>query len=73
MALSPAEFTGALLKEAQDTHPWLHHPLFAMIERGELSRAQVQQVIQQQGCFFLPLSCAAYSAHLRYFVYSYYP
>lgn len=53
MALSPAEFTGALLKEAQDTHPWLHHPLFAMIERGELSRAQVQQVIQQQGCFFL--------------------
>jgi pyrroloquinoline quinone (PQQ) biosynthesis protein C len=26
MALPPAEFARALLKEAQETHPWLHHP-----------------------------------------------
>jgi len=53
MALPPAEFAGALLKEAQETHPWLHHPLFRMIYDGELSRAQLQNVIRQQGCFFL--------------------
>ena len=53
MTLSPAEFTATLLKEAQDTHPWLHHPLFRMIWDGELSRSQVQNVIRQQGCFFL--------------------
>lgn len=53
MALPPAEFAKALLKEAQETHPWLHHPLFRMIDDGELSRAQLQNVIRQQGCFFL--------------------
>jgi pyrroloquinoline quinone (PQQ) biosynthesis protein C len=53
MALPPAEFARALLKEAQETHPWLHHPLFRMIYDGELSRAQLQNVIRQQGCFFL--------------------
>jgi pyrroloquinoline quinone (PQQ) biosynthesis protein C len=53
MALPPAEFAKALLKEAQETHPWLHHPLFRMIYDGELSRAQLQSVIRQQGCFFL--------------------
>ena len=53
MALPPAEFARALLKEAQETHPWLHHPLFRMIYDGELSRAQLQSVIRQQGCFFL--------------------
>ncbi len=53
MALPPAEFAKALLKEAQETHPWLHHPLFRKIYDGELSLAQLQSVIRQQGCFFL--------------------
>ena len=53
MALPPAEFARALLKEARETHPWLHHPLFRMIYDGELSRTQLQNVIRQQGCFFL--------------------
>ena len=53
MALSPEAFTAALLREAQETHPWLHHPLFHMIYRGELPRPQLQKVIRQQGCFFL--------------------
>ncbi|MBI4610092.1 MAG: iron-containing redox enzyme family protein [Candidatus Rokubacteria bacterium] len=53
MPLSPAEFTAALLKEAQETHPWLHHPLFRMIYEGKLTRSQLQNVIRQQGCFFL--------------------
>ena len=53
MALSPAAFAAALLAEARETHPWLHHPLFRMIAAGELPRAQLQNVIRQQGCFFL--------------------
>jgi len=53
MALSPAAFAAALLEEARETHPWLHHPLFRMIAAGELPRAQLQNVIRQQGCFFL--------------------
>src|SRR5437667_12193581 len=53
MAVLPAEFATGLLKEAQETHPWLHHPLFRMISGGELPRAQLQNVIRQQGCFFL--------------------
>ncbi len=53
MALPPAEFAAKLLKEAQETHPWLHHPLFRMIYDGRLSRGQLQRVIRQQGCFFL--------------------
>src|SRR5437867_1510024 len=52
-----AEFAAKLLKEAQETHPWLHHPLFRMIADGELSKSQVQQVILQQGCFFLEALC----------------
>ena len=53
MPLPPAAFAEALLKEARETHPWLHHPLFQLISRGELPRAQLQRVIRQQGCFFL--------------------
>ncbi len=53
MALSVAEFVQALLKEAEDTHPWLHHPLFRMIYDGQLARDQVRSVIREQGCFFL--------------------
>jgi len=53
MALTAAAFTTALLEEARQTHPWLHHPLFHMIWDGKLSRAQLQSVIRQQGCFFL--------------------
>src|SRR5881409_94226 len=49
----PAEFARNLLKEAEDTHPWLHHPLFHMIWKGQLSRDQVRHVIRQQGAFFL--------------------
>src|SRR6266536_1197287 len=53
MALLPAEFAAGLLKEAQETHPWLHHPLFRMIYDGQLTRVQLRNVIRQQGCFFL--------------------
>ena len=53
MAVSPAEFAATLLKEAQETHPWLHHLLFRMIYDGQLTRGQLQHVIRQQGCFFL--------------------
>jgi pyrroloquinoline quinone (PQQ) biosynthesis protein C len=53
MALTPADFAAELLKEARETHPWLHHRLFRMIVDGTLSRAQVQQVLRQQGAFFL--------------------
>ena len=53
MAQTPAAFTEALLREAKETHPWLHHPLFQMIWDGTLSRSQLQSVICQQGCFFL--------------------
>jgi pyrroloquinoline quinone (PQQ) biosynthesis protein C len=53
MALSPGEFAKNLLQEARETHPWLHHRLFQMIWDGRLPRAQLQQVIRQQGCFFL--------------------
>ncbi len=51
--LPPADFAGQLLKEAQDTHPWLHHPLFHMIWDGKLLRTQVRDIIRQQGAFFL--------------------
>jgi len=53
MAQTPAAFTEALLREAKETHPWLHHPLFQMIWDGKLTRTQLQSVIRQQGCFFL--------------------
>jgi pyrroloquinoline quinone (PQQ) biosynthesis protein C len=53
MALSSAAFAAALLEEARETHPWLHHPLFRLISGGELPRTQLQNVIRQQGCFFL--------------------
>src|SRR3989442_13129299 len=49
----PVEFAQQLLKEAEDTHPWLHHPLFHMIWKGQLSRDQVRNIIRQQGAFFL--------------------
>ena len=51
--LPPAQFAQQLLKEAQDTHPWLRHPLFHMIWDGKLSRNQVRDIIRQQGAFFL--------------------
>jgi pyrroloquinoline quinone (PQQ) biosynthesis protein C len=53
MALTPAAFTDSLLREARETHPWLHHPLFQLIWDGKLERGQLQNVIRQQGCFFL--------------------
>jgi pyrroloquinoline quinone (PQQ) biosynthesis protein C len=53
MALSPAAFAAALLEEAKQTHPWLHHPLFHSIYAGRLGRDQLQSVVRQQGCFFL--------------------
>ena len=53
MALAPAAFAAALLEEARQTHPWLHHPLFQLIYEGRLGRGQLQSVIRQQGCFFL--------------------
>src|SRR5262245_60875395 len=53
MALPPADFARSLLEEARSTHPWLHHPLFQLIFRGELDRLRLQHVIRQQGCFFL--------------------
>src|SRR5215475_11958869 len=53
MAQSPEAYTDALLREARETHPWLHHPLFHMIWDGKLTRPQLQSVIRQQGCFFL--------------------
>ena len=53
MTLTPAAFTDALLREARETHPWLHHPLFHLIWDGKLGRPQLQSVIRQQGAFFL--------------------
>src|SRR5215475_8748822 len=53
MAETPAAFAASLLQEARETHPWLHHPLFHMIWDGKLTRRQLQDVIRQQGCFFL--------------------
>src|SRR5713101_2272699 len=53
MPLPPADFARTLLEEAQETHPWLHHRLFHLIYRGELSPPQLRSVIRQQGCFFL--------------------
>jgi len=50
---TPAAFTESLLREARETHPWLHHPLFHMIWDGKLGRPQLQNVIRQQGAFFL--------------------
>jgi pyrroloquinoline quinone (PQQ) biosynthesis protein C len=51
--LPPAEFAQQLLREAEDTHPWLHHRLFHLIWNGKLSRDQVRSVVRQQGAFFL--------------------
>ena len=51
--LPSTEFARQLLKEAEDTHPWLHHPLFHLIWDGKLSRDQVRDIIRQQGAFFL--------------------
>jgi pyrroloquinoline quinone (PQQ) biosynthesis protein C len=53
MALPPAAFAAALLEEARQAHPWLHHPLFQRIYEGRLGRDQLRSVIRQQGCFFL--------------------
>src|SRR6266702_3548180 len=53
MALPPAEFAAALLREAKETHPWLHHRLFRMLWDGRLTPAQLRNVIREQGCFFL--------------------
>ena len=53
MASAPREFAASFLQEAHDTHPWLHHRLFHLIFEGQLPRSQLQQVVRQQGCFFL--------------------
>jgi pyrroloquinoline quinone (PQQ) biosynthesis protein C len=53
MTMASAEFAKQLLSEAKATHPWLHHPLFAAIASGELSREQVRHIIREQGAFFL--------------------
>jgi len=53
MALLPTEFAASLLGEARETHPWLRHPLFHLIYDGKLRLGQLQNVIRQQGCFFL--------------------
>jgi pyrroloquinoline quinone (PQQ) biosynthesis protein C len=53
MPETPAAFTESLLREARETHPWLHHPLFHMIWDGKLGHGQLQNVIRQQGAFFL--------------------
>ncbi|HSE92129.1 MAG TPA: iron-containing redox enzyme family protein [Methylomirabilota bacterium] len=53
MPLSASEFAKDLLREARQTHPWLHHPLFQMIYDGKLGKTQLRQVVRQQGCFFL--------------------
>jgi len=53
MPLAARDFAAALLAEARQTHPWLHHRLFRMIADGELAREQVRHVIREQGCFFL--------------------
>jgi pyrroloquinoline quinone (PQQ) biosynthesis protein C len=42
-----------LVAEAQQTHPWLHHPLFRALAAGRLSRPQLREVVKQQGAFFL--------------------
>ena len=53
MAPGAVDFVEELLKEAHDTHPWLHHRLFHLIWDGRLSRDQVRDIVRQQGCFFL--------------------
>src|SRR5262245_20712663 len=53
MPLAARDFVDALLAEARQTHPWLHHRLFRMIVDGELPREQVRHVTREQGCFFL--------------------
>jgi pyrroloquinoline quinone (PQQ) biosynthesis protein C len=46
-------FGRQLVAEAQQTHPWLHHPLFQAMAAGRLSHPQLREVIKQQGAFFL--------------------
>ena len=53
MPLDAEAFVGELLKEAHDTHPWLHHPLFHLVWDGKLTREQVRDIVREQGCFFL--------------------
>jgi pyrroloquinoline quinone (PQQ) biosynthesis protein C len=48
-----ASFARGLIEESRQTHPWLHHPLYKAIWAGQLSRAQVREVIKQQGAFYL--------------------
>jgi pyrroloquinoline quinone (PQQ) biosynthesis protein C len=48
-----ASFARGLIEESRRTHPWLNHELFKAIWAGELSQAQVREVIKQQGAFFL--------------------
>ena len=53
MALPPLKFCKMLLEESQKAHPFLHHSLYQMIYRGELSKKQLREIIKQQGCFYL--------------------
>jgi hypothetical protein len=53
MAIAPLHFCNALLEEAKETHPFLHHPLYHMIYQGNLSKIALREIIKQQGCFYL--------------------
>ena len=53
MAIPPLQFCKALLEEAKTTHPFLHHPLYHMIYKGNLSKIELCEIIKQQGCFYL--------------------
>src|SRR5215510_6892566 len=53
MAIPALEFCQALLEEAKEAHPFLHHPLYHLIYQGKLSKIELREIIKQQGCFFL--------------------
>jgi len=53
MAIGPLHFCNALLEEAKETHPFLHHPLYHTIYQGNLSKIALREVVKQQGCFYL--------------------
>src|SRR5262245_35073658 len=53
MAIPALEFCQALLEEAKEAHPFLHHPLYHLIYQGKLSKIELREIIKQQGCFYL--------------------
>ena len=40
MPLAPREFAATLLAEARDTHPWLHHGLFRILDQVAVTDAE---------------------------------